>query len=84
MNKVICTLLLSGLLAGFYSCNNSVHKPEYRGLIADNGMVVSAHPEASEVGKRILENGGTAMDAACAVEFALSVVYPAAGNIGGG
>src|SRR5690606_19683404 len=46
--------------------------------------VSSAHPLASEVGKHILEQGGTAMDAAIAVQYALAVVYPNAGNIGGG
>ncbi|MCA0446827.1 MAG: gamma-glutamyltransferase [Bacteroidetes bacterium] len=49
-----------------------------------NGLVVSAHPLASEAGLSVLKAGGNAFDAAVAVGFALQSVYPTAGNIGGG
>ena len=49
-----------------------------------NGAVVSAHPLASETGVSIMKLGGNAIDAAIATQLALAVVYPGAGNIGGG
>ena len=49
-----------------------------------NGMVVCAYPDAAQVGVDILKQGGNAVDAAVAVQFALEVTHPEAGNIGGG
>src|SRR4051794_10816337 len=51
---------------------------------AAHAMVVAAQREASEAGRRILQAGGNAVDAAVAVGYALAVVDPCCGNIGGG
>lgn len=50
---------------------------------AENGMVVTAQHLATHVGVDVLKEGGNAVDAAVAVGYALAVVYPAAGNLGG-
>ena len=53
-------------------------------VAARNGMVVTAQHIATHVGVDVLKEGGNAVDAAVAVGYALAVVYPAAGNLGGG
>ena len=63
-----------------FSCSS----PKEQANKSKHAMVVSAHPLASEIGLQIIKNGGNAVDAAVAVQFALAVVYPSAGNIGGG
>ena len=50
----------------------------------NKGLVVSAHPLASEAGAKMMKMGGNAYDAVIATQLALAVVYPQAGNIGGG
>ena len=76
MNKYFFLVLLS-----FSVIAQSTQKPLIEGK---KGMVVSTHPAASEIGLAILKKGGNAIDAAVAVNFALAVCHPSAGNIGGG
>ena len=72
------------------SCKNKIRQAETpvyelnKSIVSDSAMVASAHFMASEIGKSILKKGGNAIDAAIAIQFALDVCYPVAGNIGGG
>ena len=69
----------SFVLLLFLSCKNN-----NEGVLAKNGMVVSARQEASKIGVEVLKKGGNVFDAMVATELALAVSYPSAGNIGGG
>ena len=75
------------LLVTLISCKTAKPFTDYtmhKTVIADKAVVSAAHPLASKVGLDIIKKGGNAVDAAIAVQFALAVVYPRAGNIGGG
>ena len=81
MKRFILLLLVISSGACTVTRNQRAEKPL---VVADSAMVVSAHPLASRVGVDILRKGGNAVDASIAVQFALAVVFPAAGNLGGG
>tara|TARA_B100000795_G_scaffold269614_1_gene259570 strand:+ start:665 stop:2356 length:1692 start_codon:yes stop_codon:yes gene_type:complete len=81
MKKISLLIALSLLLT---NCKTSEKKEVTTGLIAQKAMVVSARVEASKIGSDILQKGGNAYDAMAATQLALAVVYPVAGNIGGG
>src|SRR3954463_7063651 len=80
MKRVFLLLLVVVVVA----CRSPLSKDRITGEVTDSAMVVSAHPLASQVGAEILRKGGNSVDAAIATQFALAVVYPSAGNIGGG
>ena len=68
--KVFIVLLI------FFACSKDI--------TPDNAVVVTRHHLATDIGAEILKNGGNAIDSAVAVAFALAVVNPSAGNLGGG
>lgn len=73
--------LISFLLL-FVHCRQQPAPPT--GVVATQGMVVSAREEASQIGVDILKKGGNAFDAMVGTDLALAVAYPFAGNLGGG
>lgn len=83
MRAVLLTVTLCSCL-NVYAQDDAFHYKIEKEVNVSQGAVVSAHPLASLAGIEVMKQGGNAIDAAIATQLALAVVYPAAGNIGGG
>ena len=83
MENINKTIMKNLLITCFFVINHSIFASPSP-VFGENGMVVSTSRQASLVGIEILKKGGNAVDAACAIGFALAVTSSSNGNIGGG
>ena len=83
MKYLLLPLLLGSLLCTCDRAPSVDYGAEKTGRFA-SAAVVGPHPLATRVAREVLADGGNAVDAAVAMQFAMAVVYPRAGNLGGG
>src|SRR5215468_4942823 len=83
-NRDLHAAALALALSAALACAVPAHAASQAPVGAERGMVVTAQHLATKVGVDVLRRGGNAVDAAVAVGYAMAVVYPAAGNLGGG
>lgn len=81
--RLVSFLLVFGLILSLF-VRDSLASKNSEVAYGNKGMVVSPHPEASKIGAKVLREGGNAVDAAIAMQFALNVVEPMMSGIGGG
>nr|MDQ3373862.1 gamma-glutamyltransferase [Acidobacteriota bacterium] len=84
IEKFVVTLLLISFFFSFIPRHQKIHAAWREPVRGSQAMVASQHELASKIGVDIMKKGGNAVDAAIAVGLALAVVYPEAGNLGGG
>lgn len=86
-SKFLICVMLASCVSGKHAVSPAIDPYSYsseKKVICTKGAIASAHPLASQAGLSMLKQGGNAVDAVIATQLALAVVYPAAGNIGGG
>lgn len=88
LNALLFVAATSSLQAqDFFAAHKQINPYNYtvvKEKVFDHAAVSSAHPLASMIGAAIMQDGGNAFDAAIAIQLSLAVVFPGAGNIGGG
>lgn len=84
MNRIFVFIVAFSLSANVYAQTTTLEIEIGKSLTELSAAVSCAHPEAARIGAEVLKQGGNAVDASVAMQWALAVCYPQAGNLGGG